>query len=92
MFGLAENRPPHPEGGFDGHTEFLKECCGGEGDPDANVTKDRLYEVYEEWAGKTAMSKRRFGEAMIERGYPGNKKSNGQRVWPGLRVQSGTSI
>ncbi len=58
---------------------FLYECCIK--GPDYSIRAGQLYSAYLEWAkrtGEEAVSQRKFGESMTERGF-GRRDSNG--VW-----------
>jgi putative DNA primase/helicase len=63
---------------------FFSECCVRE--KNATVTKDRLYEVYRQWAeksGEQACTKLAFGKKLLDRRFEEDRNGN-SRFWCGL--------
>ncbi|MCK4873629.1 MAG: hypothetical protein KAS72_12980 [Phycisphaerales bacterium] len=68
---------------------FLDECCIVE--MRARIGKSDLYAAYEAWcrdSGEYAMSKRKLGQRLIERGV-GEERTKHQRGWVGLGLLQG---
>jgi putative DNA primase/helicase len=59
---------------------FLGDCCHLE--PRARVTKAALYEAYERWGGD--LTKRKFGDALRERGFEDGRGSGNVAIWKGI--------
>jgi len=59
---------------------FLGDCCHLE--PRARVTKAALYEAYERWGGD--LTKRKFGDALRERGFEDGRGSGNAAIWKGI--------
>lgn len=69
--------------------EFLEECCVQE--MCARVGKSELYAAYEAWcrdSGEYAMSKKKLGLRLAERGFE-EQRTKHQREWLGLRLIEG---
>lgn len=65
---------------------FLDECCVVE--EYARVGKNELYAVYEAWcrdSGEFAVSKKKLGQQLIERGFAEGRSRTG-RYWIGIGV------
>lgn len=68
--------------------EFLEEHC--EPDKTSEVSNKQLYGVYWHWCSENKehpLSRRAFGLRLRERGFE-QRKSNGNRIWIGLRLKN----
>lgn len=69
--------------------DFIEECCAVE--MCARVGKSDLYAAYEAWcrqSGEYAMSKKKLGQRLAERGFE-EERTKQQREWIGLRLIGG---
>jgi putative DNA primase/helicase len=67
----------------DSIASFIEECC--EKDPAAHVLVGALHEEYQRWSGDRDMSRKAFGTAMEERGYPRKRLGIGRCI-AGLKL------
>lgn len=68
---------------------FLDECC--DIDPGSTLILGGLYDVYRAWAergGEHALTKRRFGDALEDRGIERVKATAGRRALRGIRLKA----
>lgn len=68
---------------------FLEETCVAH--PNASVGISELHEKWIAWAkdaGEWEMSRRKFGQKLMERGFQQDKATAGKRVWRGLGIRS----